>query len=113
MAKLKGTDIKSQIHKIAMFTGVAAQVSSLSWRTFGFILYSYSGHDFGFFHFIYLLMHSMSESIVIGLIILIGFGWTINFMTIEHAGIYLPIGNFLHNFSWHNGFSKCSFNFIE
>lgn len=94
---MRGADVKAQIHKIVMFTGVAAQVSSLTWRTFGFIIYTYSGHDFGFFHFIYLFMHSLSESIVIGLIILIGFGWTINYMTIEHTGIYLPIGNFYIN----------------
>jgi len=78
---MKSIDTKSQLHKYVMFIGTATQISSLTWKTFGFLIYIYSGTDYGFFHFIYLFMHSMSESIVIGLVILIGFGWTINFMT--------------------------------
>ena len=43
-----------------MFTGIATQISSLVWKTFGYLIYVHTGSDYGFFHFIYLLMHSMS-----------------------------------------------------
>lgn len=66
---------------MVMFAGIATQISSLTWKTIGFIIYFYSGADYLFFHVIYLFMHSLSESLVIGLIILIGFGWTINFQS--------------------------------
>jgi len=77
-----------------MFAGIATQISSLIWKTFGFLIYTYSGSDYGFFHFIYLFMHSISESLVIGLIVLISFGWTINYTTIKDADLYVPIRNF-------------------
>ena len=76
-----------------MFGGVATQVSSLVWKTFGFLIYTYTGSDYSFFHIIYLLMHSISESLVVGLIVLIGFGWTINFTIIKDADLYVPIRN--------------------
>lgn len=97
MTRMKDTDIKSQLHKVVMFVGVATQISSLTWRTFGFLVYTFSGYDFGFFHFIYLFMHTMSEFVVIELIILIGLGWTINFMTFNKKNflLYLCICKFL------------------
>jgi hypothetical protein len=66
-----------------MFAGIATQISSLVWKAFGYLIYVYTGLDYGFFHLIYLLMHSISESLVILLIILIGYGWTINYNKIE------------------------------
>lgn len=80
-----------------MFAGIATQVSSLTWKTFGFLIYTYSGSDYGFFHVIYLLMHSVSESLVIGLVVLMGFGWTINFTVIKEADLYIPIRKFYFN----------------
>ncbi len=91
--KMKKADIKKEKHKMMMFGGVATQVSSLVWKTFGFLIYTYTGSDYSFFHIIYLLMHSISESLVVGLIVLIGFGWTINFTTIKDADLYVPIRN--------------------
>ena len=74
-----------------MFAGIATQISSLVWKTFGYLIYVYTGSDYGLFHLIYLLMHSISESLVIGLIILIGYGWTINYNTIQDSDLYVPI----------------------
>lgn len=74
-----------------MFAGIATQISSLVWKTFGYLIYVYTGSDYGLFHLIYLLMHSISESLVIGLIILIGYGWTINYNTIQDSDLYIPI----------------------
>ncbi len=60
MKTIKHHDFKSQLHKFMMFTGTATQVSSLTWKTFGYLIYLYTGNDYGLFHFIYLFMHSMS-----------------------------------------------------
>jgi hypothetical protein len=46
--------------KMLLFAGTATQISSLCWRSFGFLLYHYTGSDYVFFHFIYLLLHSTS-----------------------------------------------------
>ena len=93
--KLKGLDFKMQWHKMVMFGGIATQISSLTWKVFGFLIYSYTGSDFIFFHLIYLFMHAVSESLVIGLIVLIGFGWTINFINSRDTDIYVPIRNLI------------------
>ncbi len=76
---LKEVNVRQSWHKMAMFGGIATQISSLMWKSFGFFIYSYTGADYSFFHIVYLFMHSLSESLVIGLIVMIGFGWTINF----------------------------------
>jgi hypothetical protein len=78
-----------------MFAGIATQISSLTWKTVGFLIYVYTGADYMVFHLIYLLMHSMSESLVIGLIVLIGFGWTINFKWGKDMDIYGPISKII------------------
>jgi len=77
-----------------MFAGISAQISSLVWKTLGFLIYVYTGADYMLFHLIYLLMHSMSESLVIGLIVLIGFGWTINFKHGKDLDLFGPISSF-------------------
>lgn len=92
--KMKGEQLTKEKHKFMMFAGIATQISSLVWKTTGFLIYAYSGSDYGLFHYIYLFMHSISESLVIGLIVLIAFGWTINYTTIKDADIYLPMRNF-------------------
>ncbi len=92
---IKSANMKEELHKYVMFVGSATQVSSLTWRTFGYLAYVYTGFDYSLFHFVYLFMHSLSESLVIGLIVLIGFGWTINFVTSDNWNVYLPIGMIL------------------
>jgi hypothetical protein len=93
-----------------IFAGIATQISSLTWKTFGFLIYTYTGSDYGFFHIIYLLMHSISESLVIALIVLIGFGWTINYKTIPEVDLYIPIRNIIPNHSWLPGLHERSSN---
>lgn len=46
--------------KLLLFAGIVTQVSSLCWKSFGYMLYLYTGTDHSFFHFIYLLLHSTS-----------------------------------------------------
>ena len=65
--------------KYLLFMGTATQVSSLIWKTFGYLIYYFTGSDYFFFHLIYLLLHSNSESAMIGLFSLMAFGWTLTF----------------------------------
>ena len=71
--------------------GIAANISSLTWRTFGYIIYALTGFDYLFFHIIYLFMHAISESFVIGLLVLIAFGWSINYVKGKDFDLYLPL----------------------
>lgn len=58
--KKKEFNEKDNWVKMMLFAGTATQVSSLIWKTFGFLIFAYTGQDYFFFHFIYLLMHSTS-----------------------------------------------------
>jgi hypothetical protein len=72
------------------------QISSLCWKSFGFLIYSYTGSDYFLFHLVYLLLHSTSESAVIGLVCLISFGWTLTFRGGQDFDIFLPVGIIYH-----------------
>ena len=65
--------------KMMLFMGTVTQISSLFWKSFGFLIYIWTGADYSFFHYVYLLLHSTSESAIIGFISLMGFGWTLTF----------------------------------
>jgi hypothetical protein len=105
--KLQREDMKIHYHKLLMFVGIFIQTASLLWKASGFILYSFTGVDYPLFHLLYLFMHEMSESLVVCLIILIGFGWTINFMKIEGLKFYAPLSNFKFNLSYFLVFRQC------
>jgi hypothetical protein len=70
--------------KMLLFVGTVAQISSLFWKSMGFVVYSWTGSDYFIFHLIYLLLHSCSEAAMVGLVILIGFGWTLTFSYGKH-----------------------------
>ena len=78
--------------KILLFAGVCTQVSSLVWRSIGFTIYHFTGWDHYFFHVIYLLLHSSSESAVIALFTLVAFGWTLTFEWDDTFKLFLPAG---------------------
>ena len=75
-----------------LFAGTVTQISSLFWKMVGFTIYHYTGADYYFFHLIYLLLHSTSESVIVALVTLIGFGWTLTFNSGKHFDIFLPLG---------------------
>ena len=80
-----------------LFGGIATNISSLIWRSFGFIIYQQFGTNYTLFHLIYLMMHAISETMVIGLLILIGFGWSINYLTGPNMDISVPACKFSTN----------------
>lgn len=46
--------------KMILFGSIACNISSLIWRTFGYVIYRNFGVNFILFHLIYLFMHSIS-----------------------------------------------------
>lgn len=79
--------------KMMLFGAIATNISSLMWRSFGYIIYRNFGSNYLFFHIIYLFMHAVSETMVIGLLVLISMGWSLNFLTGPRINIAIPIGN--------------------
>ena len=77
--------------KMMLFMGTVTQISSLFWKSIGLGVYSFTGSDYYFFHFIYLLMHSTSESAVVGLFVLIAFGWTLTFTSGKTFELFVPL----------------------
>lgn len=59
--------------------GTVTQISSLFWKSIGFIIYVYTGSDHFLFNLIYLFLHSASESAILALLCLMAFGWTLTF----------------------------------
>jgi len=80
--------------------GTITQVSSLFWKSIGFVIYHFTGADYFFFQLTYLLLHSTSESVIVALVTLIGFGWTLTFKSGVYFDLYLPLGIFINYFSW-------------
>lgn len=76
--------------KIVLFGGIATNISSLFWKSIGYLIYSSFGVNYLVFHLIYLFMHALSETIIIGLLILMGFGWSINFSGRDNADLLIP-----------------------
>ena len=76
--------------KMILFGAIATNISSLIWRSFGYLIYLEFGTNYLLFHLIYLMMHAISETMVIGLLILIGLGWSINYLTGPNLDISIP-----------------------
>jgi len=68
---------------------------SICFKYLGFLLYAYvSGYDYQFFDFMYLLLHSSSEAIMIVMLILYAFGWTVTFKSTRDFDLYVPLSNY-------------------
>lgn len=63
-----------------LLSAVATNFAALFWKAVGFLIYRSSGHDYALFDIFYLAMHSLSETIVICLLVMISYGWTINYL---------------------------------
>ena len=45
---------------MGLFMAIATNMSSLTWKSFGYLIYYYFGVDYLIFHLIYLFMHAIS-----------------------------------------------------
>lgn len=79
---------------MGLFCAIATNISSLIWKGFGFLIYSYFGVDYLLFHLIYLFMHAISETMVITLLMLIAFGWSLNYLNGKHFELAGPACTF-------------------
>lgn len=77
--------------KLLGFGTLATNISSLVWKSFGYLIYRNLGVNYIIFHFIYLFMHSMSETLVLTLLILVSMGWSLNFLNGPKIAIAIPI----------------------
>jgi len=65
---------------------------SLVMKFIGYAIYAWiSGSDSQFFDFMYLFLHSTSDSIVIVLLILLSYGWIITFNSLSDFDMYIPL----------------------
>lgn len=69
--------------------------AALAFYYLGFMVYVYGGSFYGVFDFIYLFFHSISDSILMGLLIFIAFGWTIIFTSNLEFDLYIPISKYV------------------
>ena len=78
--------------KLLMHIALFANFIALVFFYVGFLLYIYMGRFYGFFDFMYLLLHSFSEALVTGILIFIAFGWTVTFLKSTDFDLYIPLG---------------------
>jgi hypothetical protein len=72
------------------------EIVCISFKYIGFIIYAYfGGEDYSFFDFIYLFLHSISDSIILVLLLLLSYGWTVIFKSTNDFDIYVPLASIL------------------
>jgi hypothetical protein len=86
--------------KCILFAGIITNLSALFWKAFDFIIYTLTGKSYGIFDVFYLLLHGLSETIISCLIILIAYGWTINYISGSDFDIFLPLSNIIYDIKW-------------
>ncbi len=80
------------ILKISLWFALSATML----KYIGFTIYAYiSGEDYQFFDFMYLLLYSISDSIIIVLLLLLSFGWTVTFSSTKDFDLYVPLAGML------------------
>jgi hypothetical protein len=78
--------------KLSIWFGIA----SVAFKYTGYAIYAWvNGADYQFFDFMYLLLHSTSDSILIVLLILLAFGWTVTFKNARDFDLYVPLASML------------------
>jgi hypothetical protein len=67
-------------------------LAAVAFKFAGYALYAWvTGTDHQFFDFMYLLFHASSDSILIVLLMLLGFGWTVTFKNAQDFDLYVPL----------------------
>lgn len=80
------------ILKISLWIALSATL----FKSAGFFIYAYIiGEDYQFFDFMYLLLYSISDSIIIVLLMLLAFGWTVTFTSTKDFDLYVPLASML------------------
>lgn len=78
--------------KILLTIAMLFNLIALGLYYIGHLIYAYSsGVQYGFFDFTYLLFHSLSEVILLCLIVFVAYGWTITFKNDAEFDLYIPL----------------------
>lgn len=78
--------------RISLWIALGATV----FKYIGFVIYAYvSGEDYQFFDVMYLLLYSISDSVIMVLLMLLSFGWTVTFHSTKDFDLYVPLASML------------------
>ncbi len=67
-------------------------ISSIVIKYIGFLIYAYvSGAEYQFFDFMFMLLHSVSDSAIIVILLLLAYGWTVTFKNSMDFDLYVPL----------------------
>lgn len=78
--------------KISLWVGLA----SIVFKYLGYLIYAYgSGVEHGVFDIFYLFLHATSDSILMVLLMLLSFGWTVTFKNARDFDLYVPLAAML------------------
>lgn len=78
--------------KLALKISLAIGANSILFKYIGFLVYAHgSGVEHGIFDVFYLLLHATSDSILIVLLMLLSFGWTVTFKNARDFDLYVPL----------------------
>jgi hypothetical protein len=74
--------------KISLWVGLV----SILIKYIGFMIYAYvNGAEYQFFDFTFLLLHSVADSAIIVVLLLLAFGWTVTFNNSMDFDLYVPL----------------------
>lgn len=82
--------------KIVLFAGVLSNLVALLCKGLNMAVYHYNGEDSGVLDVLYLTFHACSEAIVVGIVLLIAYGWTIANVSDPEFEQYGCLGNFIY-----------------
>ena len=78
--------------KISLWLGLG----SILFKYIGYLVYAHvNGVEHGFFDFLYLLLHSSSDSLLLVLVTLLSYGWTVTFKNTQDFDMYVPLAAML------------------
>lgn len=67
-------------------------VTAIVFKYLGYLVYAYGrGVEYGVFDVFYLLLHATSDSILLVLILLLSYGWTVTFKNARDFDLYVPL----------------------
>lgn len=67
--------------KGSLLFSVLLNFAALLAKLVAWVIYAHTGTDYELLDILYLTCHSISEGLIIGLLVLLAFGWTINFLS--------------------------------
>ena len=78
--------------KITLKISLLFGFGSIFFKYIGYLVYAHgSGYEHGVFDVFYLLLHSISDSVIMVLLMLLAYGWTVTFKNTRDFDLYVPL----------------------